>query len=85
MALPPSRLPGPLRALANRDFRLFSAGQLVSLVGTWMQSVAQSWLVLELTNSPFRLGLVGTLQFLPMLLCPSSPACWPTASPSVGC
>ena len=68
MALPPSRLPAPLRALANRDFRLFSAGQLVSLIGTWMQSVAQSWLVLELTNSPFRLGLVGTIQFLPMLL-----------------
>jgi MFS family permease len=68
VALPPSRLPGPLRALANRDFRLFTAGQLVSLIGTWMQSVAQSWLVLELTNSPFRLGLVGTLQFLPMLL-----------------
>jgi len=68
VALPPSRLPAPLRALANRDFRLFTAGQLVSLIGTWMQSVAQSWLVLELTNSPFRLGLVGTLQFLPMLV-----------------
>jgi MFS family permease len=57
-----------LRAFAHRDFRLFWAGQLVSLVGTWMQSVAQSWLVLELTNSPFRLGLIGTLQFTPMLL-----------------
>ena len=68
MALPPSRLPAPLRALASRDFRLFTAGQLVSLIGTWMQSVAQSWLVLELTNSPFKLGLVGTLQFLPMLV-----------------
>jgi MFS family permease len=56
------------RAFAHRDFRLFWAGQLVSLVGTWMQSVAQSWLVLELTNSPFRLGLIGTLQFTPMLL-----------------
>jgi MFS family permease len=64
----PSRLPLPLRALAHRDFRLFCSGQLVSLIGTWMQSVAQSWLVLELTNSPFRLGLVGTLQFTPMLL-----------------
>jgi len=68
VALPPSRLPAPLRALDNRDFRLFTAGQLVSLIGTWMQSVAQSWLVLELTNSPFKLGLVGTLQFLPMLV-----------------
>jgi MFS family permease len=65
---PPSpSLPAPLRAFAHHDFRLFFAGQLVSLVGTWMQSVAQSWLVLELTNSPFRLGLVGTLQFAPVL------------------
>ncbi len=62
-----ARLPAALRAFAHRDFRLFFAGQLVSLVGTWMQSVAQSWLVLELTNSPFRLGLVGTLQFAPVL------------------
>ena len=64
----PSSLPAALRAFAHRDFRLFFAGQLVSLVGTWMQSVAQSWLVLELTNSPFRLGLVGTLQFAPVLV-----------------
>jgi MFS family permease len=63
-----STLPAPLRALAHRDFRLFCSGQIVSQVGTWMQSVAQSWLVLELTNSPFRLGLVGTLQFTPILL-----------------
>jgi MFS family permease len=62
-----ARLPGALRAFAHRDFRLFFAGQLVSLIGTWMQAVAQSWLVLELTNSPFRLGLVGTLQFAPVL------------------
>ena len=64
----PSRLPAPLRAFGSRDFRLFFAGQLVSLVGTWMQAVAQSWLVLELTNSPFRLGLVGSLQFAPVLV-----------------
>ena len=63
----PSPLPAALRAFAHRDFRLFFAGQLVSLVGTWMQSVAQSWLVLELTNSPFKLGLIGTLQFGPVL------------------
>jgi MFS family permease len=61
-------LPAPLRAFSSRDFRLFFAGQLVSLVGTWMQSVAQSWLVLELTNSPFLLGLIGTLQFAPVLV-----------------
>jgi MFS family permease len=63
-----SARPGPLAALAHRDFRLFCSGQIVSLVGTWMQSVAQSWLVLELTHSAFRLGLVATLQFAPMLL-----------------
>ena len=61
-------VPAGLRALRHRDFRLFWSGQLVSLIGTWMQSVGQSWLVLELTNSPFRLGLIGTLQFGPILL-----------------
>jgi MFS family permease len=62
------RLPIALRALEHRDFRLFWSGQLVSVIGTWMQSVAQAWLVLELTDSPFRLGLITTLQFAPMLL-----------------
>jgi len=61
-------LPAGLRALGHRDFRLFWCGQLVSLVGTWMQSVGQAWLVLELTNSPFRLGVIGALQFGPILL-----------------
>jgi MFS family permease len=61
-------LPRWLRALENRDFRMFWSGQLVSLTGTWMQSVAQAWLVLELTASPVRLGLIGTLQFGPFLL-----------------
>jgi MFS family permease len=61
------RFPTGLRALNHRDFRLFISGQLISLIGTWMQSVAQSWLVLELTNSAFKLGLIGTLQFGPML------------------
>jgi MFS family permease len=42
-------------------------GQLVSLIGTWMQSVAQGWLVLTLTNSPFDLGLVAAVQFVPVL------------------
>jgi MFS family permease len=46
---------------------LFWSGQLVSLIGTWMQTVAQAWLVLELTHSPFKLGVVSALQFLPML------------------
>jgi len=61
-------LPAGLRALGHRDFRLFWCGQLVSLIGTWMQSVGQAWLVLELTNSPFRLGVIGALQFGPILL-----------------
>ena len=61
-------IPAGLRAFRHRDFRLFWSGQLISLIGTWMQSVGQSWLVLELTNSPFRLGLIGTLQFGPILL-----------------
>jgi len=63
----PMPFPSGLRALNHRDFRLFWTGQLISLVGTWMQSVGQSWLVLELTNSPFKLGLIGTLQFGPVL------------------
>ena len=61
------RFPTGLRALAHRDYRLFFSGQLISLIGTWMQRVAQSWLVLELTNSPFKLGLVTALQSAPML------------------
>lgn len=55
-------------ALAHRNFRLFLFGQTVSLTGTWMQSVAQGWLVLELTNSPFYLGLVSALGSLGVLL-----------------
>src|SRR5215467_3883034 len=56
-----------LRAFRYRDFRLFWSGQLISLVGTWMQSVGQSWVVLELTGSPFKLGTITALQFGPML------------------
>jgi MFS family permease len=55
------------RALRHRNFRLFWSGQLVSLIGTWMQTVAQAWLVLDLTHSSFKLGVVSALQFLPML------------------
>jgi predicted MFS family arabinose efflux permease len=60
--------PSGLRALNHRDFRIFFAGQAVALVGAWMQQVAQAWLVLSLTNSPLRLGLVGSLSFTPVLL-----------------
>jgi MFS family permease len=64
----PGSRPARLAALRHRDFRLFWSGQLVSLIGTWMQSVGQAWLVLELTGSPFQLGLVTALQFTPILL-----------------
>jgi MFS family permease len=56
------------KALRHRNFRLFYTGQMISLTGSWMQSVAFSWLVLVLTNSSFYLGLVGALQTLPVLL-----------------
>jgi MFS family permease len=55
-------------ALRHRNFRLFWFGQMVSLIGTWMQSIGQSWLVLELTHNALLLGVVGALQFLPVLL-----------------
>lgn len=56
------------RSLRVRNYRLYASGQLVSLTGTWMQRVAQDWLVLELTNSGTALGIVTALQFLPSLL-----------------
>ncbi len=55
-------------ALAVPNFPLYLAGQAVSLTGTWMQVVAQSWLVLQLTGSGVLLGLVAAAQFLPVLL-----------------
>lgn len=55
-------------ALRHRNFSLFWWGQLISLIGTWMQSIGQTWLVLELTHSAWLLGVVGALQFLPILL-----------------
>jgi predicted MFS family arabinose efflux permease len=61
-------LPRGLRALDHRPFRVFFIAQFVALVGSWMQTVSQAWLVLQLTNSPFKLGLLGTLQFGPILL-----------------
>jgi MFS family permease len=55
-------------SLRIRNFRLYFTAQLISVSGTWMQSVAQAWLVLHLTDSGVALGLVVGLQFLPMLL-----------------
>ena len=56
------------RSLRNRNFKLYVSGQLVSVVGTAMQQVAQSWLVYDLTGSGTALGVIMALQFLPMLL-----------------
>jgi MFS family permease len=57
-----------LRSLRHRNFRIYYLGQMVSLNGTWMQSVAQSWLIYRLTDSGFMLGLTGTLTLLPNLV-----------------
>src|SRR5204862_5255073 len=56
------------RALRHRNFQLFFSGQLISLTGTWMQSVAQSWLVYRLTGSAILLGLVGFSSQIPVFL-----------------
>ncbi|WP_106402465.1 MFS transporter [Actinocorallia populi] len=57
------------RSLRNRNYRLFMSGQVISNIGTWMQRIAQDWLVLELTHgSGIALGVTTGLQFLPMLL-----------------
>lgn len=64
----PGPSPGALAAFGHRDYRVFWVGALVSNVGSWMQTVAQGWLVLELTDSAFMLGLVGFAGTLPMLV-----------------
>jgi MFS family permease len=63
-----SSLNSVFAALRHRNFRLFITGQFVSLCGTWMQTIAQGWLVLQLTNSAFAVGLVTALGSLPILL-----------------
>jgi MFS family permease len=57
-----------LRALRHRNYRLFFFGQLISLVGTWMQQVAQGWLVLQITHDPLWLGIVSVAQFGPVII-----------------
>ncbi len=54
-------------SLRHRNYRLFWCGQIISLMGTYMQGIGQAWLVLELTHSGWQLGLVGALQTLPVL------------------
>src|SRR5881398_3051690 len=56
------------RALRHRNYRLFFYGQLVSLIGTWMQQTAMSWFVYEITNSKFLLGAVAAIGSAPMML-----------------
>ncbi len=55
-------------SLRNRNFRIFFTAQIVSVTGTWMQSIAQMWLVLHLTGSGLALGITAALQFTPILL-----------------
>lgn len=63
-----SKLPHVVRALRHRNYRFFFCGQLISLVGTWMQSVAQAWLVYRLTGSAVLLGFVGFASQIPVFL-----------------
>jgi MFS family permease len=63
-----SRLAFAVRALRHRNFQLFFAGQLISLIGTWMQTVAQAWLVYRMTGSAFLLGAVGFSSQIPVFI-----------------
>lgn len=66
--LAPSRLPSVLRALTHRNYRLFITGQLLSLVGYWMQQIALQWLIYSMTSNSFLLGLYGFSAQLPVLI-----------------
>jgi MFS family permease len=71
LVVPTQQVKGLLRAfvaLRHRNYRLFWTGQMISLIGTWMDRTGQAWLVLEITHSAWQLGVVGALQFLPVLL-----------------
>jgi MFS family permease len=65
---PCRQLPSVLRALRHRNYQLFFGGQLISLIGTWMQTVAQSWLVYQLTGSAVLLGSIGFSSQIPVFL-----------------
>lgn len=62
------RIMAAFPAFESRNYRLYFSGQLISLIGTWLQIVAEGWLVLQLTNSPLLIGLVTALATLPSLL-----------------
>src|ERR1700687_5901144 len=63
-----SRLPVVFRSLKHRNFRLFFSGQLISLIGTWMQTIAEAWLIYRLTGSSVLLGLLGFVSQIPIFL-----------------
>ncbi len=65
---PAIRLPKTFRSLQHRNFQLYFTGQLISMAGTWMQVVAQAWLVYELSHSELMLGVVGFAAAIPSLL-----------------
>src|SRR5580704_5174344 len=65
---PPSRLAETFRALRHRNYQLFFSGQLISLIGTWMDQVAESWLVYRLTGSALLLGTVAFASQIPVFL-----------------
>lgn len=64
----PAAVHHPLQALRSRDFRIYFAGQIVSVAGTWMQQIAMSWLAYRLTDSALVLGLLGFAGQIPILL-----------------
>ena len=68
-----------LRALRHRNYQLFFGGQLISLIGTWMQSVAESWLVYRLTGSAALLGVAAFASQIPVFLLAPSAAPSPIA------
>lgn len=58
----------PFKSLKHPNFRYYWFGMCISLIGTWMQNIAQPWIAYDLTHSPFLLSLIGALQFTPILL-----------------
>src|ERR1700730_9041045 len=62
------RAAGTFRALKHRNFQLFFSGQIISLVGTWMQTIAEAWLGSRLTGSSVLLGVLGFVSQIPIFL-----------------
>ena len=62
------RIAAIFRSLKHRNFRLFFGGQIISLVGTWMQTIAQTWLIYRLTGSAVLLGVLGFVSQIPIFL-----------------